>query len=775
MTRWPEHRNPKKEHAAKAPYNFVPLPRQVVTVDPLALPDQDAYDPDRYTGHMQCTLTTASPLYVRAANTSKDFEKAQDSDQAKLPFRERVKNRPDFFHMPEDTQPVIPGSSLRGLLRALVEIAGYGKMQWVADRQLVYRAVGDTTSHGEAYRERLMCYDGESYEDGKRYYQYTPLMRAGYMKQKPNGDWAIQPARQIDGTTFARIADGRIPAELPHLKCRNASTIWVQLGRYEYQKVRGGFIRVKYTRVLHASGSPEPGLVKATLARSGWMPNKRSEAVVYPADETADPIDIDDDLVRAYRTQITDVYGRQALRGQKQESLLGENGVLEDGHPVFYLVDNGQLIFLGHCMMIRLPYRLSPLDFVPEALRRESDTDLAEAIFGYTRREVDSDNDERETPAKMRAYAGRVSVSDGHLCPGQPGDVWLAGPEGIVPRILGGPKPTTFQHYLTQQKPDPIPTGGRFSDGSPRTRLELSDYAVRTPGESVVRGHKGYWHKGPVGRSDIEEPITPPDSDKQHTLFRPVKADVRFEFTLDFQNLSAVELGALLWVLNLAADDRYRLNLGMGKPYGMGAVKIESALYLTERGKRYGHLFDEHGWWDTGPQEAEGIRSAAIAAFEGFVLKGSGEEAHTLAATERISMLLALLSWPGPPADETRYLEIERKDPTAKHGKVNEYKDRPVLPDPTALAGRPVRDTRPPDRPAPALPAGYQRGRVKSFGLGPKQSFGFIVPEEGGGDVFVHQSNLAQGVDTLKEGQMVAYRPVKGPKGMEAHDVLIFE
>ncbi|MEZ4644806.1 MAG: hypothetical protein R3E31_19090 [Chloroflexota bacterium] len=45
-------------------------------------------------------------------------------------------------------------------------------------------------------------------------------------------------------------------------------------------------------------------------------------------------------------------------------------------------------------------------------------------------------------------------------------------------------------------------------------------------------------------------------------------------------------------------------------------------------------------------------------------------------------MLLAMLAWPGPDPEQTRYMEIERADPSAKHGKRNEYKERPVLPDP---------------------------------------------------------------------------------------------
>lgn len=47
-------------------------------------------------------------------------------------------------------------------------------------------------------------------------------------------------------------------------------------------------------------------------------------------------------------------------------------------------------------------------------------------------------------------------------------------------------------------------------------------------------------------------------------------------------------------------------------------------------------------------------------------------------------------------------------------------------------------------------------GIVKWFN--PKKGFGFIQPEEGGKDVFVHMSALTQaGIRNLDEGQKVSY------------------
>ena len=61
-------------------------------------------------------------------------------------------------------------------------------------------------------------------------------------------------------------------------------------------------------------------------------------------------------------------------------------------------------------------------------------------------------------------------------------------------------------------------------------------------------------------------------------------------------------------------------------------------------------------------------------------------------------------------------------------------------------------------------------GTVKWFNE--NKGYGFIVPDDGGEDVFVHHSNiLSSGYRTLKEGQKVDFETGQGRKGPEAIDV----
>lgn len=61
-------------------------------------------------------------------------------------------------------------------------------------------------------------------------------------------------------------------------------------------------------------------------------------------------------------------------------------------------------------------------------------------------------------------------------------------------------------------------------------------------------------------------------------------------------------------------------------------------------------------------------------------------------------------------------------------------------------------------------------GRVKWFNNA--KGYGFILPEDGGEDHFVHYSSiLMDGYKTLKAGQYVSYDVLEGPKGCHAVNI----
>jgi len=61
-------------------------------------------------------------------------------------------------------------------------------------------------------------------------------------------------------------------------------------------------------------------------------------------------------------------------------------------------------------------------------------------------------------------------------------------------------------------------------------------------------------------------------------------------------------------------------------------------------------------------------------------------------------------------------------------------------------------------------------GTVKFFNS--EKGFGFIQPDDGGKDIFVHFSNIAgSGYRNLEENQKVEFDVTSGPKGPQAENV----
>ena len=65
-------------------------------------------------------------------------------------------------------------------------------------------------------------------------------------------------------------------------------------------------------------------------------------------------------------------------------------------------------------------------------------------------------------------------------------------------------------------------------------------------------------------------------------------------------------------------------------------------------------------------------------------------------------------------------------------------------------------------------------GKVKWFNNA--KGFGFIVPEEGGEDIFAHYSTIQmEGYRSLKAGQEVTFEVQQCPKGLHAENIGLVE
>ncbi|MES2274178.1 MAG: cold shock domain-containing protein [Chlamydiota bacterium] len=64
-----------------------------------------------------------------------------------------------------------------------------------------------------------------------------------------------------------------------------------------------------------------------------------------------------------------------------------------------------------------------------------------------------------------------------------------------------------------------------------------------------------------------------------------------------------------------------------------------------------------------------------------------------------------------------------------------------------------------------------KKGKIKFFNS--QKGFGFITPDDGGKELFVHVNNVKGGAQSLREGQSVEFVEGPGRKGPEATEVTV--
>ncbi|GAB4156146.1 MAG: TIGR03986 family CRISPR-associated RAMP protein [Candidatus Promineifilaceae bacterium] len=785
----PKHQYPASSRSAKAPYNFVPLPGTVVTVD--TLPDHDIYA--GLSGHFLVRLTTQSPTYIRGLLTTTEFryqEEGKDIDgheiteivngkerKKETPFRKLVKNKPDFFNYAGEQQPVIPGSSLRGMLRSLFEVVTYSKVQPVSDAHKFYfRAVA--ADRIDPLKEPYKAIIGGNAKN----------VHVGYLEQDSAG-WYVRPAKtpqQVDGRLSGdrylkirkdAIQNGSVRILIdeykgldhPNYKPQyydvtfDVGPIWYINKKGERKepisanKIGDSRTQLPYTGTLVATGN---------MLETSDEPQTSPRMNVYLIPEVSDSkrIKLNDQAVADYVSALTPF--------QKDQPYSSLMGVLQSGRPIFYVPPKkkgAEVFYFGHTPNFRIPHLIeedgkkrttTPLDFVPATLHAEDTLDFAEAVFGFIRSSRYRQQKQLKQGDKRAGYGSRVFVTDARLV-GRQSNIFFVqdGNNTLVPKILATPKPTAFQHYLVQPKSE---------------KKHLKHYGSQPMVETVIRGHKFYWHKGQITKADLEpvasdrgiENGVVDENSTQHTQIKPLRPDLTFEFKVYFDNLTEAELGALAWVLALPENHCHKI--GMGKPLGMGAVLLHDVeLHVEDRQQRYQTLFTKSGWAQPTLSEAPTI-DAYKDLFEKYVLSQLKVEVQEFKSLPRIQMLLSMLRWwkrDNNWLETTRYMEIR-----SGSEKLDEYSERPVLPDPIEVVenGSPVVGElyHPPTQRFEKREGKRLIGTVAYF----KRS-GAIIPDGKDDKIKVHKRALPTGIETLKEGQRVAFTVIQEESGPQAYDI----
>jgi len=286
----PQHKNPGlPARIATAPYNFIPLPSQVVRAveTPEQLPrhgggfDQGRY---QYSGFFEIELTTRSPLFVRCPLRRALFDlNEQGLDRhgrpvtAETPYPDRIRNTADFFHRGAPDQPVIPGSSLRGMLRSMLEIVSHGKMEQISERQLFFRTM-DGSALSNAYVGRMVAGDGTPGNG------YRPKTQTGLLRAARNGTFQIEPCdvARVELTAVWRafglanksaLYDGAPPNCTPRWAYQHRR-VWVQLDPAGVRDHPHNQKHLRYLEVRDLKTVADPSYTEGTLVLTGDVPGQ---------------------------------------------------------------------------------------------------------------------------------------------------------------------------------------------------------------------------------------------------------------------------------------------------------------------------------------------------------------------------------------------------------------------------------------------------------------------------------------------------------------------
>lgn len=179
-----------------------------------------------------------------------------------------------------------------------------------------------------------------------------------------------------------------------------------------------------------------------------------------------------------------------------------------------------------------------------------------------------------------KSLAGRISVSDGQIKENK-GFI-----DDCTLNILASPKPSYWQFYLLNNRKSP---------NSQTNTLNYNDDISR-----LLIGRKQYLfhNKGNNISKDSEK-------SKFNVTINPLKIGSTFKFRIDYSNLNHYELGLLLYSIKTEfKTKKVDFRLGMGKPLGLGELSVKQlSIFSIDRKKRYSSLFTDSNF-NTGTNEA---------------------------------------------------------------------------------------------------------------------------------------------------------------------------
>ena len=502
----------------KAPYNFVPLEKTAFYPEWANRISQDIPFEDGVSGSIDYTMTAETPIFVRNGQT-KD---AKDNT---------------FSHTTSHTidgRYFIPGTSIKGEIRSVLEILSFGKMTQVQDARFGIRDLSgyDKKRYAQSIADE---HCGWLYKDERgnyyikdcgipgriatsllnnslRTFMSNPQLDWNFFKEKTRSKKEEKDINKTEREEITRSAllkyvnYGLSLDDLLNMAFLNSERLNFTFSGIENPN-KSQYDKRKFFRIDNTSEK------RGTIILTGQPNTTKKYDFIFFSQQGTSPIAVPDDIIQDFKSIHKNNYDFKNLW-----SLRLENG---KEIPVFFTLNSERINAIGLTGMFRIPSATFIKGAIPVSLQSTSRMDMAECIFGTTNK-------------VLGGLKGRVVFSHAFVT-----DV----PRKQLPEVcttLSSPKSSYAPLYTKQG------TWNSF--------------------DVEIKGRKRYPVRNRVCGNETGNSNT-------QTKFNPLPEKTEFVGKIFFHNLRESELGALISALTFNGNPDCSHSIGEAKPLGYGKVK----------------------------------------------------------------------------------------------------------------------------------------------------------------------------------------------------------
>jgi CRISPR-associated protein (TIGR03986 family) len=709
-----------------APYNFVPLNENVFFPPWANLVNHDVPFENGLSGQIKLEIKAETPIFIRKPYEEGDlFYTNSKGDKISKEFCNiKDKNGKKQYY--------IPGSSIRNMLRSVVEIMGFGKLNpdEYTDRRFGIRDFNNLDVYtllekSESIRIGYLIKDDNNYV----IYDKGIPVKINQDKIKFNYNGVEISLKQV----FDKNSTINFAKKTTHRNGRTKTVLKseAKTAKFKYEKTKlflnsanGGYV---------FTGQP---------AFNNLEKGKQNEFKIERLDVKNDVgIQVSKELFNDFKF----IYGDYEGSTDMSTDWKMWKNQLKKGKaiPVFFRLENNLLEDFGLAFLYKMAYKNRIEKAIANGQRdyNHLNYDLPQVLFG-------SVNDKK--------LKGRIHINHAFSN--------TAKIDNQYKIVLASPKASYYPYYIEQKLK---PNNDNYKiDGK---------YTTYHNSYVKIRGRKRY---------PLHEINLPNEQEQQRLLnnvstwITPLKKNAVFDTIISFHNLLPAELGALLSAITFHNNNNCRHTIGAAKPFGLGQIQITPSIvklisnnneptsnniidYLKEFENKISQKIKN---WANTIQLREFFTMASIQAkkeyrdFKYLKLREFPEiknekkalplYSKMVKSIESAKSLIETIDVDLTEPETISHLisKINKKINTLnqiKYNKSEEYE----------------------------LNEGDYLGTVKFFNI--FRGFGFITERETGEDYFIHQNNL---VDKIKEKNLVIFNIIKGKKGHdEAYRVEIFD